>query len=91
MISIKHDDFTRNYDLFARLCDITSEPLKLSKEGRPDLIVISAEAFERRRKVLDLREKLLHINEHDSFSAKGISLEELGRYIDEIEGKPTAR
>lgn len=85
MISIKYDDFYKNYDLFVKLCEMTAEPVKLVKEGCSDLIVIDAEAFERRKKVLDLREKLLRYNEDEPIGTKGISLEELGRYIDELE------
>lgn len=85
MISIKHEDFSANYDLFVKLCNITSEPLKLTKEGQPDLIVMNADAYERRKKMLDLREKLLRINEDEPLESKGISLEELGKYIDEVE------
>lgn len=85
MISIKHEDFNRNYDLFTKLCEITSEPIKLVKEGSPDLIIMNADAYERRKKLLDLREKLLRINEDISFDSKGISIEELGKYIAEIE------
>ena len=42
MLSIKYEDFSNNYDLFVKLCEITSEPVKLVKEGRPDLIVMNA-------------------------------------------------
>lgn len=85
MISIKHEDFSSNYDLFVKLCDMTSEPLKLTKEGSPDLIVMNADAYYRRKKMLDLREKLLRLNEDEPFESKGISLEELSKYIEEIE------
>ena len=85
MISIKHEDFSANYDLFVKLCNITSEPLKLTKEGQPDLIVMNADAYERRKKMLDLREKLLRVSDDEPFGDRGISLEELGRYLTEIE------
>lgn len=87
MISIKSEDFNANYDLFVKLCEITSEPLKLTKEGKPDLIVMNAEAYARKKKVLDLREKLLKINEDDDFDVKGISLAELEKYVDEVEAE----
>lgn len=88
MISIKHDDFSKNYDLFAKLCEITSEPLRLVKDNRSDLIIMNAEAYERRKKMLDLREKLLKINEDEFLGIKGISLEELEKYINELEEDP---
>ncbi len=85
MISIKSEDFSENYDLFVKLCEITAEPLRLTKDGEPDMIVMNASAYERRKKMLDLREKLLRVNEEDSFASRGISLEELGQYLSEID------
>jgi hypothetical protein len=46
---------------------------------------MNAEAFDRRRKMLDLREKLLRYNDDEPLGTKGISLEELGKYINELE------
>ena len=48
---------------------------------------MNADAYERRKKMLDLREKLLRINEDEPLESKGISLEELGKYIDEVESE----
>ncbi|HOR21092.1 MAG TPA: hypothetical protein PLY43_00055 [Ruminococcus sp.] len=48
-------------------------------------MVISAEAYERRKKMLDPREKLLRVSDNEPFGDRGISLEELGRYLTEIE------
>ena len=84
MISIKFDDFNENYDLFVKLCELTGEPLQLSKDGKSDLIIMSSEAYERRKRVLDLREKLLDYNEKQPVDMKSISLEKLGKYINEV-------
>lgn len=85
MIAIKYDDFSTNYDLFVKLCEITSEPVRLVKDGCQDLIVMNAEAFERRKKVLDLKEKLIHASEKSPIELKNVSLDDLGKYINEIE------
>ena len=87
MISIKHEDFNRNYELFARLCELTAEPLKIIKDGMPDLVVINADTYIRRKKMLDLREKLLKINEDELFEEKGVTFEELEKYLDEVENE----
>lgn len=87
MISIKYDDFGDNYELFVKLCEITSEPVRLVKEGCKDLIVMNAEAFDRRRKMLDLREKLIRASEKSPIEMKNISLDDLGKYIDEVESE----
>ena len=91
MINVKKDDFSRNYELFARLCEITSEPIKITKEGMPDLIVINAETYVRRKKMLDLREKLLRINEEELFEEKGVTYAELEKYLNEIEKESSIR
>jgi dsDNA-binding SOS-regulon protein len=87
VISIKYDDFGDNYELFVKLCEITSEPVRLVKEGCKDLIVMNAEAFDRRRKMLDLREKLIRASEKSPIEMKNISLDDLGKYINEIESE----
>lgn len=85
MINIKHEDFSKNYELFARLCEITAEPVRITGSGLPDLIVMNADTYMRRKKMLDLREKLLRVNEEELFQEKGVSFEELEKYLDEIE------
>ncbi len=32
MMTIKFEDFCNNYDLFVKLCEMTSEPMKISKK-----------------------------------------------------------
>ena len=85
MISIKNDDFSNNYELFVKLCAMTSEPLKLVNENCRDMIVMTAEAFDRRRKMLDLREKLLGSEVDDMLNAKSEDFSRLGNIINELE------
>ena len=85
MISIKNDDFSNNYELFVKLCAMTSEPLKLVNENWQDMIVMTAEAFDRRRKMLDLREKLLGSEVDDMLNAKSEDFSRLGNIINELE------
>ena len=85
MISIKNDDFSNNYELFVKLCSMTSEPLKLVNENCQDMIVMTAEAFDRRRKMLDLREKLLGTDGEDMLNAKSEDFSKLGNILNELE------
>jgi len=87
MISIKQEDFSNNYELFARLCEITSEPARIVRPGSPDLVVMNADAYMRRKKMLDLREKLLRVNEGVIFQEKGVTIEELEKYLEEVESE----
>lgn len=90
MISIKYDDFSANYDLFVKLCEITSEPVKLIKDGKSSMLIMNTEAYERRKKMLDLREKILNASEecldkNDSKEINAVTLKELEKYLSEIE------
>lgn len=90
MISIKYDDFSANYELFVKLCEITSEPVKLIKDGKSSLLIMNADAYERRKKMLDLRERILNAGEEGSNNSndkqiKAVTLKELEKYLSEIE------
>ena len=85
MISIKSEDFSENYELFVKLCSMTSEPVRLINDKCQDMIVMTAEAFERRNKKLDLREKLLGISTDECLSSENTDFEKLEQYINELE------
>ena len=57
----------QNYNEIADLCRKSSEPVFLTKNGEGDLVVMDIESFNRREKMLKLREELLlsliHISE----------------------------
>lgn len=85
MISIKNEDFCDNYELFVKLCSMTGEPLRLVKDNCSDMIVMTADAFEKRKKLLDLREKLLGRDADTRLSSENDDFEKLGQYINELE------
>ncbi len=47
------------YNDISRMCKEKQEPVYITKNGEGDLVVMDIEAFERREKLLDLRERLL--------------------------------
>lgn len=53
----------QNYNEIADLCRKTSEPVFLTKNGEGDLVVMNIETFNRREKMLKLREELLAVEE----------------------------
>ena len=74
----------QNYNEIARLCRETGEPVYLTKNGEGELVVMDIEAFDRREKMLRLREKLLSI-EHDRLSgAKYYTPEELEQDMTQV-------
>ena len=53
----------QNYNEIADLCRKSSEPVFLTKNGEGDLVVMDIESFNRREKMLKLREELLAVEE----------------------------
>lgn len=78
----------QNYNEISLLCKKTGEPVFLTKNGEGDLVVMDIEAFSKREKMLELRERLLAIEEDRLAGIKGVSVsqlsDELDRIIDEV-------
>lgn len=53
----------QNYNEIANLCKETQEPVFLTKNGEGDLVVMDIVAFDQREKQLELREKLVEVEE----------------------------
>ena len=51
----------QNYNEISELCKSTGEPVFLTKNGEGDLVVMDIGTYERREKMLALRERLLEI------------------------------
>jgi PHD/YefM family antitoxin component YafN of YafNO toxin-antitoxin module len=67
------------YDGIANLCKETGEPVYLTKNGEGELVVMEIEAFVRREKMLQLREKLLGIERDRLAGATSCTAEELNQ------------
>ena len=72
-----------NYNDISNICKSTGEPIYLTKNGEGDLVVMDIQAFERREKMLKLREELLLVEEN-RIRNKGCSIDELESYLDNI-------
>lgn len=53
----------QNYNEIADLCRKTTEPVFLTKNGEGDLVVMDIDTYNRREKMLKLREELLTAQE----------------------------
>lgn len=74
----------QNYNEIADMCRKTAEPIFLTKNGEGDLVVMDIETYNKREKMLQLREELLAVEE-DRVSGKcGCSIDELEAYLDEV-------
>ena len=66
----------QNYNEIAELCRKTSEPVFLTKNGEGDLVVMDIETYQRREKMLKLREELLAVEEDRMHGNRGHSIDE---------------
>lgn len=62
----------QNYTKIANLCKETGEPVFLTKNGEGDLVVMDIAAYDQREKQLELREKLVEIEELRKAGAQDI-------------------
>jgi PHD/YefM family antitoxin component YafN of YafNO toxin-antitoxin module len=67
----------QNYKEIASLCKETGEPVYLTKNGEGELVVMDIDAFVRREKMLQLREKLVDIERDRLAGAKYCTPDEL--------------
>lgn len=67
----------QNYNEIAEQCRKTAEPVFLTKNGEGDLVVMDIETYNRREKMLKLREELLAVEEDRIRGSKGYSVDEV--------------
>lgn len=72
----------QNYNKIAELCRKTKEPIFLTKNGEGDLVVMDIETYNRREKMISLREKLLSIEEDRIEGRNGCSVDDLEIFLD---------
>lgn len=86
-MEIKSSTSLRNqYSDISEYCKKTGEPIYLTKNGDGDLVVMSIEAFEKREKMLQLKEKLLEVELARINGVKDYTLEELDLALKNIIG-----
>lgn len=85
----------QNYNEIADMCRKTAEPVFLTKNGEGDLVVMDIETYNRREKMLKLREELLAVEEDRMRGSKGYSVDEVAAMmrsaIKEAAGCETAK
>lgn len=74
----------QNYNEIADLCKQTKEPVFLTKNGEGDLVVMDLETYNRKEKMLKLREELLAVEEDRLAGRKGSTFDELDAYLNAV-------
>ena len=71
----------QNYNEIADLCRRTAEPIFLTKNGEGDLVVMDIETYNRREKMIKLREELLAVEEDRMRGSKGYSVDQVAQMM----------
>lgn len=71
-----------SYNEISGICKTTGEPVFLTKNGEGDLVVLSLEAYEKREKMLEIREKLIESEEARKNGEKFYTLEETDELLE---------
>ena len=74
----------QNYNEISELCKKTKEPVYLTKNGEGDLVVMDIDSFNRREKMLKLRETLLTVEAERLAGNKENTVDELENYLDDV-------
>ena len=74
----------QNYNEIADMCRKSAEPVFLTKNGEGDLVVMDIETYNKREKMLQLREELLAVEEDKMAGRTGCSIDELESHLDDI-------
>lgn len=72
----------QNYNDIANQCRDSAQPIYLTKNGEGDMVIMSIEAFERREKMLALKEEILQIELNRLNGAPTHSVDELSKALD---------
>lgn len=67
----------QNYNEIADMCRKTEEPIFLTKNGEGDLVVMDIATYNRREKMLKLREELLAVEEDRLHGSRGYSVNDV--------------
>jgi PHD/YefM family antitoxin component YafN of YafNO toxin-antitoxin module len=73
----------QNYNDIAELCRSTGEPVFLTKNGEGDLVVMDMKTFNKREKMLKLREELLTIEEDRLHGTPDYSVDEVASMMEQ--------
>ena len=73
-----------NYNDISNFCKTTGEPVYLTKNGEGDLVVMDIETYNRREKMLKLREELLAVEEDRLAGRSGCTVDDLDGYLDDV-------
>ena len=81
MIERKLDELQANYDGIADLCRQTGEPVYITDESVPSMVIMDINAFREREARLKLSETLMEAELEFAETGKAYNVEELERHL----------
>ena len=81
MIERKLDELQANYDGIADLCRKTGEPVRITAEGVPSMVIMDINAFKEREAWLKLSETLMETELEFTETGKAYNVEEVERHL----------
>lgn len=73
-----------NYKEIADICKRTAEPVFLTENGEGDLVVMDIETYNRKEKMLKLREELMAVEADRRAGVRDYTVEEVSAFLDEV-------
>lgn len=77
----------QNYEEISQLCKKEKEPVFLTKAGHGDLVVMDIDVYDQRERRLELREKLLEVNEMRQVENTNQSADAISNHLHKIIGE----
>ena len=81
MIERKLDELQENYDEVADLCRETGEPVRITAEGVPSMVIMDIGAFKEREAWLKLSETIMEAELEFAKTGKAYDVEEVERHL----------
>lgn len=74
----------QNYAEISNICKTTGEPVFLTENGEIDLVIMDIETFNRKTKMIKLREELESVEKDKLAGRNGYTIDELDSCLDDI-------
>lgn len=79
MINVTAEKLLEDFDEIIGLCEENDEIITILKDGEPDLVLMSCNTYKKQKALLDMKEKLLKIEEEQIKNNKTYTIEDLDK------------
>ena len=79
MINVTVEKLLEDFDEIIGLCEENDEIITILKDGEPDLVLMSCNTYEKQKALLNMKERLLEIEEEQIKDSKTYAIEDLNQ------------